>query len=178
MASQVCTTGGPHAVLHPGLAPQPHLNATASKSSSGPTAERRALSSMVSASHRGSTRCRVGRSSRRRPLSKTVRPITQFSETPNSSQPGLVAMLQTSPKSCRLPVQKKGTESSNPFRSATESPSLAILHPDHRKARPSGLICKCVVAEKTTFRQVTFNSRAESPLANSERPFGPGAEWN
>jgi len=62
--------------------------------------------------------------------------------------------------------------------SATESLSLAIPRSNHRKARHGGLICKYVVAEKITFRQVKRNSRPESPLANSERPFGPGAGWS
>jgi hypothetical protein len=35
---------------------------------------------------------------------------------------------------------------------ATESLSLATLHSNQRKARPSGVICNYVVAEKATFR--------------------------
>jgi hypothetical protein len=62
--------------------------------------------------------------------------------------------------------------------SATESLSLAIPRSNHRKARHSGVICKYVVAERITLRQAMGNSRAESLLANWERPFGPGAEWN
>ena len=62
--------------------------------------------------------------------------------------------------------------SSNPPHSATESLSLGIPRSNHRIARPSGLICKYVVAEKVTFRQMTHNSRPESLLANLARPFG------
>jgi len=43
------------------------------------------------------------------------------------------------------------TGSHQPASSAIESLSLAILRPNYRKARHSGLICKYVVAEKITF---------------------------
>jgi hypothetical protein len=61
----------------------------------------------------------------------------------------------------------KSSEGSTSSRSATESLSLVIPRPDHRKARPSGLIRKCVVAEKISFRHVKRNSRRNSLLANS-----------
>lgn len=53
-----------------------------------------------------------------------------------------------------------GTESSNSLRSAIGSLSLAIARSNYRKARRSGLICKCVVAEKIIIRQVKSNSSA------------------
>src|ERR1035437_1712716 len=73
-------------------------------------------------------------------------------------------------------LHSRDTGGSNPPRSATQSLSLAIPRPNHRKARHSGVICKCVVAEKTTFLKGMGNSRPKSLLANLARPFGPEAE--
>jgi hypothetical protein len=59
-----------------------------------------------------------------------------------------------------------GTGGSNPPLSATESQCLRILCSNHRIARDGGFICASVVAEKTTFGQVTRNSPPKSLLAN------------
>jgi hypothetical protein len=65
--------------------------------------------------------------------SKTVRPVAELSETQDSSGPGPVAMLQTSPKRWSSANLETGTASSNSTRSTTQSLSLSIFHPNRGK---------------------------------------------